>query len=171
MGRLEYICKACGKIFYSYSPKAKFCSLKCKREYSYKWIDLSLVKSMYESCMTQVEIAKELGTTQKVIFGLFKRNGYKCRIPSKRDQYGAKNSSWVGNMAVYATFHKRVEVARGIPKHCQVCGTNDIDKRYEWANVTGDYSDINSYVRMCVKCHRNFDKSDKGIRVNVKRRK
>jgi hypothetical protein len=27
----------------------------------------------------------------------------------------------------------------------------------EWANLTGNYADIDDYERMCVLCHRNFD--------------
>lgn len=70
----------------------------------------------------------------------------------------------------YATLHKRVEALHGRPKYCEVCGTTDPTKRYEWANVTGDYFDIrNGYKRMCVSCHRHFDHSDKGVKNNVER--
>lgn len=126
---------------------------------------------MYESGMTQSEIANELGTTQKVIYNVFKRQKYKCRIPIKRNQLGSNNSYWAGDNAVYTTFHKRVEAVKGKPKRCEVCGTTNETKRYEWANTTGDYSDVDAYVRMCAKCHRNFDKSAKGIKSNVKRKK
>lgn len=55
---------------------------------------------------------------------------------------------------------------------CEVCGTVDPSKRYEWANVTGDYADVeHGYRRMCCSCHRKFDKSKEGVKNNVKRKK
>lgn len=57
-------------------------------------------------------------------------------------------------------------------KVCEVCGTVDPSKRYEWANVTGDYADVeHGYRRMCCRCHRKFDKSKEGVKNNVKRKK
>lgn len=29
--------------------------------------------------------------------------------------------------------------------------------QFHWANLTGDYADVNDYARMCVPCHRRFD--------------
>lgn len=56
-------------------------------------------------------------------------------------------------------------------KVCEVCGTVDPSKRYEWANVTGDYADVeHGYRRMCCRCHRKFDKSKEGVKNNVKRK-
>jgi hypothetical protein len=49
--------------------------------------------------------------------------------------------------------HLRVETARGKPKRCGLCGTIDPDKRYHWANLTGNYADVNDYIRACVSCH------------------
>lgn len=167
-----YCCEVCGKTFKSYNPHPKFCSLSCKVKSQCSNIDFNDAKFLYEQGKTQEEIAKKFGTTQKVIYNLFKRNAYKCRKSIKRNQYGFNNANWVGNNAIYATLHKRVEVAKGKPKICEVCGESSESKRYEWANITGDYNDIeNGYVRMCVSCHRKFDKSEKGIRNYVKRKK
>jgi hypothetical protein len=51
----------------------------------------------------------------------------------------------------------RVGAARGRPSHCSICDTTSSETKYEWANLTGNYQDVNDYARMCVTCHRRFD--------------
>lgn len=58
------------------------------------------VREMYESGMTQAEIAKELGVTQKVVWRFMLRHGIKARVASKRDQKGEKNDSWKGGRRI-----------------------------------------------------------------------
>ena len=165
-------CKVCGKPYKAYISNSKYCSIGCKAKSQTYRIDFQKIVEMYERGMTQTEIANELGTTQKVIYNSFRRNGYKCRKAAKRNQLGKNNNSWGGDNATYATFHKRVESLYGRPIHCEVCGTVDPSKRYEWANVTGDYADVeHGYRRMCCSCHRKFDKSKEGVKNNVKRKK
>lgn len=165
----NYICQQCGKPFMSHNKNPKFCSLKCKGESQIYPVNFDDAKELYEKGMSQTEIAEFFHTTQKVIYSLFRRNGYKCRIAAKRNQWGSNNTSWVGDKAKYGTLHQRVESLRGKPKHCEVCGTTDPNVRYEWANVTGNYYDIeHGYMRMCAKCHRNFDRSIYGVKNNVK---
>ena len=106
---------------------------------------------------TQSEIGEVYGTSQKVVYTWFKKLGIKSRIPFKRNQKGANNHSWKGDNATYAAFHYRVEVARGKPHFCEACGTMEV-KRYEWCNLTGKYGDVMDYARMCVSCHRKYDK-------------
>jgi len=62
----------------------------------------------------------------------------------------------------YSAFHKRVISQRGQPKKCEVCGTTDENKTYHWANLTGNYSDVADYKRMCLSCHREYDKKNRG---------
>ena len=54
------------------------------------------VRAMYESGMTQVEIAEKLGTSQKVVWRFMKNHGIKARSHAKRNQYGEKNDYWKG---------------------------------------------------------------------------
>ena len=170
MENRKFICQQCGKEFSSYNKNPKFCSIECKSISQTIPIDFEEARMLYEKGMTQEEVAISLGTTQKVICNVFKRNHYKCRVAKKRNQYGSNNSSWVGSRAKYATLHKRVESLKGRPKYCEICGTHDPLIRYEWANVSGDYYDIeNGYKRMCIKCHRKFDHSEHGVRNYVKR--
>ncbi len=125
-------------------------------KYTKQEVDLNKAKKLYESGMTQKEVAERLGTTQKVIWMRFKEVGYKCRIAKKRNQLGENNHNWKGDKAEYKALHRRVEEKRGRPKKCEKCGTIK-SKRYEWANLTGDYANPEDYKRMCKKCHIHFD--------------
>ena len=57
----------------------------------------------------------------------------------------------------YVNAHQYVRKVRGVPDHCVACGTDE-DRRYEWANRTGDYADPDDYQPMCVPCHRSMDR-------------
>jgi len=133
-----------------------------------------LERLYHESFMSQAEIGCVYGTTQKVVYSWFKKLGIKSRVPFKRDQKGEKNSSWKGDDATYAALHYRVESLRGKPHFCEACGTME-STRYEWANLTGRYTDVMDYARMCVSCHRKYDSKrraeTKKRTVNVKRKK
>ena len=118
--------------------------------------------------MSQAEVGKNYGTTQKVVYSWFRYLGIKSRIPFKRNQSGENNDSWRGDKATYAALHYRVEKARGKPKVCMACGTQEAG-RYEWANLTGRYEDTSDYMRMCVPCHRKYDKNRKNSSKNVRR--
>lgn len=118
--------------------------------------------------LSQAEIGKEYGTTQKVVFSWFRKLGIKSRIPKKRNQAGNNNSSWKGDKATYAALHKRVEVSRGKPCICMACGTQE-STVYEWCNLTGRYQDVNDYMCMCRPCHRKYDKNRKNSSKHVPR--
>jgi hypothetical protein len=111
----------------------------------------------YNSGMSQAEVGATYGVTQKVIHGWMRKLDIPARVPVKRNQSGASNSSWRGDEATYAALHYRVYVARGKPKHCEHCGKTSPSARYEWANVSGNYADIHDYIRLCKKCHIHFD--------------
>lgn len=111
---------------------------------------------LYSSGKTQSEVARELGTTQKVIWGLLKRNGYKCRVAAKRNQWGENNHMWKGDGAGYASLHRRVELRRGKPRLCEHCSSTKAIE-YNWANISGNYHDVNDYIRLCRSCHAKMD--------------
>lgn len=112
----------------------------------------------HEKMLSQSEIATNYNTTQKVVFSWFKKLGIKSRVAKKRNQEGSKNSSWKGDKATYAALHYRVVSAKGRPKKCEECGTQDESKTYDWACV-GDYKNTNDYKRMCRSCHWKHDKT------------
>ncbi len=109
----------------------------------------------YASGMTQVEIADKYGSTQKVVWRAMRSWGITARVAAKREQRGSKNSSWKGDSATYAALHRRVEAQRGRPKRCEDCGKTR--GRFEWANISGRYSDVMDYKRLCVSCHHRLD--------------
>lgn len=115
------------------------------------------IDSQYRSGMTQAEIARDLGMTQRVVWRVMHNHNLTARSSAKRDQRGEKNSSWRGPDAGYEALHTRVEVKRGKPSICGHCGTEDPAVRYEWANMTGHYEDVEDFERLCVPCHRKFD--------------
>jgi len=156
-----YECKICGKEYLSYNSTSKYCSWECQRKSKKIYIDFYIAKKLYEDGASQSEVAKILNTTQKVIFRVFKENNYKCRIAKKRNQTKENNDYWKGNSAGYSAFHRRIEAMKGKPKKCEVCGTDDESKTYDWANLTGEYNDPSDYKRMC---HSKYDKKHLNFR-------
>lgn len=126
------------------------------------------IESLYNVGKTQAEVGEHFGVSQKVVYKWFQKLSIKSRVPVKRNQLGPNNDSWKGGNATYAAFHKRVEATRGKPMICSACGTQEA-KRFEWCNLTGKYEDVNDYLRMCVSCHRKYDKNRKGSSKHVRR--
>lgn len=50
--------------------------------------------------------------------------------------------------------HYRLYQARGKARRC-VWGCTA--RRYEWANLTGDYENPGDYAEMCTSCHHHYD--------------
>ena len=132
-------------------------------QYSYQPpCDCDTLSHMYLcSGMTYQEIAATLGVSVKPIQTAMRKFGIPARTAAKRDQWGHRNASWRGGDAGYAAFHRRLY--REQEQRCEVCGTADPDKRYEWANLTGRYDDPSDYRRMCCSCHRRHD----GVITNI----
>lgn len=117
-----------------------------------------LLESLYhEKYMTQEEVGKHLGVSGKQIQIWFKKLGIKARKAAKRFQSGQMNSQWKNKNACYSACHNRVYAARGKARHCSICGRADGNSKYHWANLTGNYEDINDFAPMCVSCHHKHD--------------
>lgn len=127
-------------------------------------LNTDLIKEMYYGGMTQGEIADELGVSQKVIWKHMKNHNIKTRKAAKRNQYLSANHMWKGNDASYKAFHQRLKSHFGSAKSlgCSVCGTHEDSVWYDWANLTGNYGDLNDYAPMCRSCHRQYDKKKRG---------
>jgi len=67
------------------------------------------------------------------------------------------NNSWKGDNATYSALHLRVQTARGKASKCSDCGESDKNKRYNWANISGNYTDVMDYKELCVSCHNKMD--------------
>lgn len=129
------------------------------------------VVEMYQSGMTVAEI-RAVAPKGYRVQTILERHLPKRRSAAKRDQAGESNHMWAGDAAGYKALHLRVYAKRGAPQSCTQCGT-DAASRYEWANLTGNYQDVNDYQRMCVACHRQFDAARRratGMRTSPARR-
>lgn len=69
-------------------------------------------------------------------------------------QSGSNNSAWVGAEAAYVTCHARVYKIKG---KADSCPWGCVSDTYHWANLTGNYIDIEDYVSMCASCHGRYD--------------
>lgn len=150
-------CKICGEIFSSYNPNPTYCSNSCKGEGLRHPVDDQIVSKLYLSGLTKAEVSAQLGIGRKVVENSLKRSKTKCRIAAKRNQWGNKNHMWKGDQAGYSSLHKRLHRKFGKENKCYVCGTTDPNKTYDYANLTGNYSDENDYKRMCRSCHWKYD--------------
>ena len=153
---MDYKCIQCGASFRSYNPNPKFCSLFCKGESQAPILDIERLRVLYLGGKTQNEIAAFFEVSQKSIFKAMRRHGIKSRRAVKRDQFGEKNHQWKGGEASKYAFHRRLYSRYGKPRICGVCGTTK-SKHYDYANLTGNYQDIEDYLPMCRSCHWKFD--------------
>lgn len=68
-----------------------------------------------------------------------------------------KNHNWKGDNVGYTGIHKWIVRHRGIPNHCEICGTAKKVK-YHWANKDHKYRRVlEDYISLCVSCHRKYD--------------
>lgn len=180
---MKKICAYCGTPWSTRSKAARTCSPLCRarlreiehgptrgakpREYPKETV--SRVRALYESGATIAEIqAVTPGVKVQILMA---KNGIKSRPAVKRDQFREKNDSWKGNSAGYKAMHLRVYSQRGRPSACSQCNKSG-PGRYEWANQTGNYADVNDYAQMCVPCHRKFDarrRKETGRRTSPRR--
>ena len=115
------------------------------------------------------ETARLAGVSYRTVPRVLAREGietrsvghYSPRAAHRRTELtrrGADHPTWTADQVSYRGAHNRVTRARGRPQECSRCGTTDPAKRYEWANLTGNFADINDYERMCKSCHTIFDR-------------
>ena len=71
---------------------------------------------------------------------------------------GPASGVWKGDQVSYRGAHSRVSRKRGKPDRCERCGGSGPGRCYQWANLTGRYHDPADYERMCVPCHKAFDR-------------
>lgn len=139
------------KEFHLHSPKRgvyqipPFCT-KTELEYDYLTLDMS-----------ETEIAEKYHLPGRSRVSTWRK---RFGIPAKPQARRHRPSPhlWREGKMTYGGYHARVRSVRGCPKRCEVCATEEPSKRYEWANLTGDYSNIWDYKRMCRSCHHKHDR-------------
>lgn len=73
-------------------------------------------------------------------------------IAKRGDRNGAWRGEAVGYRAAHSRLHRRL--GKASEKLCK-CGKRALD----WANLTGNFSDLRDYEAMCRSCHRKYDKN------------
>jgi len=129
--------------------------------------DKELLKRLYiDDKKGSHYIAKQFKVSQTLIISWLKREGIEMRSlreASKITLNGFKkeksNPNWKGDKVGYQALHTWIRSRRGTPHKCEHCGRTD-KKKYEWANISRKYKrEINDWIRLCTKCHREFDKN------------
>jgi hypothetical protein len=107
------------------------------------------VREGYLAGLSSYRLGEELGRSNSWVLSVLRQ----LDVPRRRTgEQPGRREPVVG----YDAHHWRVEQVYGKPQECWKCGTTE-DRRYEWANLTGHYEDVQDYARMCVPCHRNYD--------------
>jgi len=78
----------------------------------------------------------------------------------KCPQYSGENHpSWLGKEVKYSGVHEWVRRNLGKPDTCEHCGKSGLSShQIQWANVDHEYDrDERYWVRLCAKCHREYD--------------
>lgn len=86
------------------------------------------------------------------------RSGIKrWEVPSGEDSF-----LWKGDNVGYRGIHYWVEKHLGKPTKCEHCLKEGLfGKKIHWANISRKYKrDLTDWIRLCVKCHKIFDKND-----------
>lgn len=120
-------------------------------------VDMDRLCSLYQQGMTQAEVAEVMGISQKIVWSRLREANIQTRPAAPRNQNGSFNNNWGGSDVGYKAFHNRMVALKGRPKFCQVCGTTNSSRTYDWANLSGRYDDPTDYKRMCRSCHWKHD--------------
>lgn len=74
-----------------------------------------------------------------------------------------KHYAWKGDRCSYVAKHMWILRHYGKATKCENAHCNYPNpKRYEWANISGEYKrNINDYRMLCPSCHRKFDYGNK----------
>lgn len=134
------LCKMCSKEFLYYRSdgvSGNYCSLSCANK-SPERIEK----------LRKATIGKKATAQAKI-------NMSKAHIGK---HIGKNSGSWKGNNIKYMPMHNWVRKEFGDPKKCEHCGLDDVSKKYDWANKSGNYlRDRDDWIRLCRKCHVKYD--------------
>lgn len=129
-------------------------------------LPITEIVELYLSGLSTRQIAQRFGVRHDTIHRRLRDAGIVLRQKGTcGHKWDDEHYRWKGDDAGYAAFHTRLNRRKGKPKRCEICGSTDPKRIYDWANLTGKYADINDYKRMCRDCHRKFyskrNKNDK----------
>ena len=122
---------------------------------SYQW-----VKGQHASPKTEVKKGQRLSPKTEYKRGQMPWSSLnRDKMPQEEAHF-----QWKGENAGYVSKHKWVSKHKGKPSLCEHCGTTEA-KRFEWANVSGEYKrELDDYIRLCKSCHNKYDLQSKQFR-------
>src|SRR3990167_6127203 len=98
------------------------------------------------------------------------QKGTKGKVKPNKSSFKKGNAPWnkgikrigfipdnyKGEEASYVSKHQWLYRHKGKARICEKCGVQD--KRYTWANISGEYKrDFNDYMQLCYSCHKKYD--------------
>jgi len=137
-------------------------NLKPFKRHQRPYTEVEFRKSYCDDNMTITEMAIFYKIGRKKIqndmrfFGVVARKSI-----SRAGQRGENNNNWKGDNATYEAYHRRMRQCQ--PQKCEICGTTDPEKHYEWASMSKKYHDPDDYKRLCRSCHSKYDKMEKNF--------
>lgn len=68
------------------------------------------------------------------------------------------NPMWKGDKVSYRGLHQWITNHYGKASKCEAISCNGKSKKYEWANISGNYKrERNDFMELCKSCHRLYD--------------
>lgn len=166
---MENTCKFCGTVFnYKYKSLShrKFCCYQCKA-------DSQKGKPPWNKGMAGL-MPPAWNKGMKGRQPWHNTSGLRPPVKGKKVPALAEsnNPNWKGDNVGYSGVHHWMTRHHGKPKLCEHCGTTEA-KRYEWANISGQYKRRrDDFLRLCKKCHNDYDGvnawQNKALRASVK---
>ena len=134
-----------------YLNKCKECSKKDNKtsngNYKRKCIECG---NTFNTTLTEIKRGGGLTCSRECYYKRFRK------IVKK----GSDSPNWKGDNVGKTALHNWVEKNLGKPKKCEICGTTDPNKIYDWANISQEYKrDLSDWKRLCRSCHSKFDYS------------
>ena len=70
-----------------------------------------------------------------------------------------KHPQWKGDAVGYRSIHHWVTRWKPKTNTCEICGIEKSGHQMHWANIDHKYRRVlDDYIRLCPKCHKNYDK-------------
>lgn len=91
-------------------------------------------------------------------------------LDSTKPRQHYRNGRWKGDQVSYAGLHMWVNRHLGKPNTCEKCFKTGLESKFiHWANKSKLYKrDLNDWIRLCAKCHKEYDKKLIKTRVTNK---
>lgn len=155
-------CKQCGKSFEkspsesnAYWQVKKYCSISCSRVERSSWN-----KGLPRTWKSPGDFKKGSKPWNKGKGDYAKKLGFGKWMKGRTDE---QNNAWKGDEVGYGALHDWIRSKKGTPIQCSNCGKKSkVPQMIHWANVSGEYyRDLNDWIRLCAKCHKEHDKGRK----------